>query len=287
MQFLFHQLWSGQKVSFFSPICFFSCCCFHSCSSNASNKHHVSLSFYKILHLCSDFSSRKSAVTQYSRCSFCSTYLCQRTKQLQLNPVQEEMKNSFSVMWGGKEENEYPRIPMDFRGNMTLTLNRAWSKDDAPQPQGWSLIPQGDGTGQSWLSVGKSMGCSGDLAHRVTVVMTLSYQNPLWAQCLLYPRAKPSVMPGEPQCSCSVPSSEKQAQGLFLQRQPRRKSRGLAEAERLRGNCSSFARCAGNSVQESNKFLGLFTWSQLLTQFNTSGCASSQPPDRQQAGKKH
>lgn len=34
------------------------------------------------------------------------------------------MKNCFSVVWGGKEENEYPQVPMDFRGNMTVTLNR-------------------------------------------------------------------------------------------------------------------------------------------------------------------
>lgn len=65
-------------------------------------------------------------------------FVVQSTKQLQLNPVQEEMKNSFSIVWGGKEENEYLWSPMDFRGNMTLTLNRGWSRDDAPQPQRWS-----------------------------------------------------------------------------------------------------------------------------------------------------
>lgn len=42
------------------------------------------------------------------------------------------MKNSFSIVWGGKEENEHPQIPMDFRGSMTLILDRGWRKDDAP-----------------------------------------------------------------------------------------------------------------------------------------------------------
>lgn len=38
----------------------------------------------------------------------------------------------------------------------------------------------GDGTGQCWQSAGRSRGCSGALAHWATLVMTLSYWNPLW-----------------------------------------------------------------------------------------------------------
>lgn len=90
-------------------------------------------------------------------------------------------------------------------------------------------------------------------SHWVMLVMTLSYQNLPWSQCLLYPTEKPSVLPGELWCSCSVPSSEKQARGLLLQRQPRGRSRGLAEAERLRGNYSSFTHCTGNYVRENNQ----------------------------------
>lgn len=65
------------------------------------------------------------------------------------------------------------------------------------------------------------------LAHWVTPVMTLSYWNPLWARCLLYPSVKPSVLPGEPGCSCSVPSSEKQTQGLLLAKTTRGKDWGV------------------------------------------------------------
>lgn len=199
------------------------------------------------------------------------------------------MKNSFSIVWGGEEENEYPQIPMDFSWNMTLTLNRGWSKDNSPQPQGWSLIPHGDGTEQSWQSVGKSTRCS-----EVEVWHTESHR--LW----LCPTEIPcghgvSCTPVWNQASCPEsqgvpalsPPQRSKPRGCFLQRQPGGRTGGLAGAERLRKKHSSFAHCVGISVQENNQFLGLFMWSQLLTQFYVSGHASSQPPDWQQAGKKH
>lgn len=167
--------------------------------------------------------------------------------------------------------------------------NRGWSKDDAPQPQGWSLIPQGDGTGQLWQSIGKSMGC-----NEVEVWHTESHW--LWLCPTEIPCGRGvSCIPVQNQVSCLEshgapalsPPQRSKARGCFLQRQPRGRSRGLAEAERQRGNHTSFTHCAGNSVQENNQFLGLFTWNQRLTQFYVAGRASSQPPDWQQAGKKH
>lgn len=176
MQFLFHQLWSGQKVSFF-PHMLFSCWCFHSCSSNASNRYCC----YKILHLCSDFSNRKSAAMEYSRCSFCSTYFCERTKQLQLNPEWEEIKNSLPVVWGGKEEKEYPQIPIGFRGNMTLTLSRgAEAKMMLPTLRRMEPHPPGSWPRAAPASAGVSgeehgMQRSRGLAHCGTLVTTPSY----------------------------------------------------------------------------------------------------------------
>lgn len=98
----------------------------------------------------------------------------------------------------------------------------------------------GDGTGQRWQSAGRSMGCGGALAHWATLGMTLSYWNPLWdSQWLLYPKcpAWRAVVP------LLCPSSEKEAQRLLWQRQPRGRSKGLAEAERRRGSC--WWLCAG------------------------------------------
>lgn len=136
------------------------------------------------------------------------------------------MKNSFSVVWGGKEENEYLQIPMDFRGNMTLTLKRGWSKDDAPQPQGCSLTAQGDGTGHLWQSAGKGTGCSeAELWHTESPWLWLCPAEIPCGQCLLHPSAKPSVLPGEPWCSCSAPP-QKATPGVALAKTTKGKGGG-------------------------------------------------------------
>lgn len=175
------------------------------------------------------------------------------------------MKNSFPILWGGKEENEYPRTPLGFRGSMTLTLKRAWSKNEASQPQGWSLIPQGDGPGLLWQWEGKGMGCrgvgTGALSH--TGYDSILPKSPTgtvspWFQW----GTKQNVLPGELWSSCSVPSENK-VQGWLLQRRPRGRrvwKEGLAEAERLRGSWASFAHRTGDCVQENNELKLGFVW---------------------------
>lgn len=86
----------------------------------------------------------------------------------------------------------------------------------------------GDGTGQCWQSAGRSMGCSGALAHWATLVMTLSYWNRLW-DFTVAPVSQVSCL--ESHGAPALSSSEKEAQGLLWQRQPRGRSEGLAEAE--------------------------------------------------------
>lgn len=91
------------------------------------------------------------------------------------------------------------------------------------------------------------------LAHWVTLIMTLSYGNPLWAQGLLYPSEKPSVLSGEPWSSCSVLPREA-SPGVALAKTTRGKEGGLAVEERLSRNFSMcFAHCTGNYVQDNNQ----------------------------------
>lgn len=114
-------------------------------------------------------------------------FYCERTKELQLNPEREEIKNSLPVVWGGKEENEYPPTPMSFRGNRTLTLNtEAEVKIMLPSLRGMEPDSPGRWPRAALASAAVSkeehgMQRSRGLAHCITLVMTPSYWNPLWA----------------------------------------------------------------------------------------------------------
>ena len=138
--------------------------------------------------------------------------------------------------------------------------HRGWSKADASQPQrDGAWFPRA-------MAQGSPSPCSGQrgragvmqhgrgLAHCIIPVTTPYYWKLLWAQWLLYPSEKPSVLHQRAGFSCSVPSSGKQAQGQLLQRGPQTRGawkQGLVEAGRTKGNCSSVVHCTGNYVWEN------------------------------------
>lgn len=100
-----------------------------------------------------------------------------------------------------------------------------------------------DGTGQCWQSAGRSMGCSGALAHWATLVMTLSYWNRLW-DFTVAPVSQVSCLEshGAPALSLLREGSP----GGALAKTTKGKERGV-------GRGRDWGEAAGNSVQENNQ----------------------------------
>lgn len=84
-------------------------------------------------------------------------------------------------MWGGKEEEEYPQTPMDFRGNMTLTLNTGAEENmvlpslNRMEPDSPGRWPRAALAPAAVSEEEHGMQRSRGLAHCITLVMTPSY----------------------------------------------------------------------------------------------------------------
>lgn len=140
-------------------------------------------------------------------------------------------------------------------GKWILTNSSGFQRDHDPDPtQGLrqrcspasEMEPDspGDGTGQCWQSAGRSMGCSGGLALWATLLMSLSYWNPLWDF---------TVSP-VPQVPC-LESHGAPALSPPQRSKPRGCSGKENQGEGVRG-CQKqrdWGEAAGNSVQENNQ----------------------------------